>query len=126
MSLPASPATDRIEILEAFADLPDGRHSSGKPSPNGIVLSPLYPGYNRWKSRVIAIGDWLNSYRHELIDLFHPPKDRLPSYSTIRRVLLSLDYQAYSAALARFFGIEPLPGETLAMDGKVLRGSYQL
>jgi hypothetical protein len=41
-------------------------------------------------------------------------------------VLLSLDYQAYSAALARFFGVEPLPGETLAMDGKVLRGSYQL
>ena len=29
-------------------------------------------------------------------------------------------------ALARFFGIEPLPGETLAVDGKVLRGSYQL
>lgn len=29
-------------------------------------------------------------------------------------------------ALARFFGVEPLPGETLAMDGKVLRGSYQL
>jgi hypothetical protein len=41
-------------------------------------------------------------------------------------VLLNLDYQTYSAALARFFGIEPLAGETLAMDGKVLRGSYQL
>ena len=68
----------------------------------------------------------LQSYRCELIELFQPPKQQLPSYSTIRRVLLTLDYQAYSAALARFFGIEPLPGETLAMDGKVLRGSYQL
>ncbi|NEO17843.1 MAG: ISAs1 family transposase [Moorea sp. SIO4G2] len=58
--------------------------------------------------------------------LFKPPKGRIPSYSTIRRVLVTLDYHQYSAALARFFGIEPLPGETLAVDGKVLRGSYQL
>ncbi|WP_424100566.1 transposase family protein [Moorena producens] len=54
-----------------------------------------------------AIGDWLNSYREELIELFNPPKRRIPSYSTIRRVLLTLDYQQYSVALARFFGIEP-------------------
>ncbi|NEO64771.1 MAG: transposase family protein [Moorea sp. SIO4G2] len=73
----------------------------------------------------LAIGDWLTSYREELIELFHPPKGRLPSYSTIRRVLINLDYQQYSAALARFFGIEPKPGETKAIDGLVLRGSYQ-
>ncbi|PZO12645.1 MAG: ISAs1 family transposase, partial [Leptolyngbya foveolarum] len=74
----------------------------------------------------LAIGDWLKSYETELIALFNPPKQRLPSYSTIRRVLLTLNYQEYSAALARFFKIEPLPGETLAMDGKQLRGSYQI
>nr|WP_017298915.1 ISAs1 family transposase [Nodosilinea nodulosa] len=74
----------------------------------------------------LSIGDWLRCYQHDLIDLFDPPKGRLPSYSTIRRVLLKLDYGEYSAALARFFGIEALPGETLAVDGKVLRGSYQL
>ena len=41
-------------------------------------------------------------------------------------MLLNLDYGQYSKALARFIGIEPLPGETSAVDGKVLRGSYQL
>lgn len=41
-------------------------------------------------------------------------------------MLLTLDYKEYSAALARFFGVKPLPGETLAMDGKQLRGSYQI
>ena len=74
----------------------------------------------------LAIGDWLACYRCDLIALFNPPKSRLPSYSTIRPVLLELDYAQYSASFARFFGIEPLPGETLAVDGKVLRGSYQL
>ncbi len=50
----------------------------------------------------------------------------LPSYSTIRRALLSLDYEDYSCRLAQFFGITPIEGETLAVDGKVLRGSYLL
>ncbi len=126
MSLPASPTTDRIEILEAFSDLPDVRHSSGKRHQMALCLALFTLAITAGNRGFIAIGDWLKSYQRELIDLFHPPKDRLPSYSTIRRVLLSLDYQAYSAALARFFGIEPFPGETLAMDGKVLRGSYQL
>jgi hypothetical protein len=58
--------------------------------------------------------------------LFKPERNRLPSYSTIRRCLLTLNYQDYGACLGKFFGIQPLPGETLAADGKVLRGSYQL
>ncbi|MGH2413395.1 MAG: ISAs1 family transposase, partial [Microcystaceae cyanobacterium] len=41
-------------------------------------------------------------------------------------VLLELNYQDYTACLAKFFDIQPLPGETIATDGKVLRGSYQL
>lgn len=61
-----------------------------------------------------------------MIRLFAPPKNRLPSYSTIRRVLLKVDYEQYSACLAGFFDIQPIAGETIALDGKVLRGSYQL
>ena len=73
-----------------------------------------------------AIGDWLKIYREELIKLLKPEKERLPSYSTIRRVLLTLDYQKYSQALGKFFKVNPQKGETIAADGKVLRGSYQL
>jgi hypothetical protein len=71
----------------------------------------------------IAIGDWLKAYHAELVAIFNPPKGRLPSYSTIRRTLLRTDYQAYSGCLSRFFSIQPFPGETIAIDGKVLRGS---
>lgn len=126
MSLPCQPSTDRIEILDALAELPDVRHASGKRHQMALCLALFTLAVTAGNRGFLAIGDWLKSYHSDLITLFNPPKQRLPSYSTIRRVLLSLDYQAYSAALARFFGIEPLPGETLAMDGKVLRGSYQL
>jgi hypothetical protein len=40
--------------------------------------------------------------------------------------LVNVDYEQYSVCLAHFFGIQPLAGETIAVDGKVLRGSYQL
>ena len=120
------PTVERIEILEAFADLPDVRRAAGKRHHMALCLALFTLAVTAGNRGFIAIGDWLKSYRSELIALFKPPKGRLPSYSTIRRVLLNLDYSDYSAALARFFGIESLPGETLAVDGKVLRGSYQL
>jgi fructose 1,6-bisphosphatase len=39
--------------------------------------------------------------------------------------LLRLEYAIYGDCLARFFDIQPQPGETIATDGKVLRGSYE-
>ena len=126
MNLPVQPPTDRLEILEAFADLADVRQASGKRHQMTLCLALFTLAVTAGNRGFLAIGDWLNSYRQDLLELFNPPKQRLPSYSTIRRVLLNVDYQVYSAALARFFEIEPLPGETIAVDGKVLRGSYQL
>ncbi len=120
------PAPERIEILAAFAEIPDRRQSSGKRHQISLCLALFTLAIAAGNQGFLAIGDWLKSYETELIALFNPPKQRLPSYSTIRRVLLTLDYKQYSAALARFFGIDPLPGETLAMDGKQLRGSYQI
>ena len=117
---------ERIEILEAFTDLPDVRQASGKRHHMALCLALFTLAVTAGNRGFLSIGDWLRCYQSDLIDLFNPPKHRLPSYSTIRRVLLKLDYGQYSAALARFFGIEPLAGETLAVDGKVLRGSYQL
>lgn len=126
MSLAAQPSKTHIEILAAFAELPDVRQASGKRHQMTLCLALFTLAVTAGNRGFLAIGDWLKSYRQDLLDLFKPPKQRLPSYSTIRRVLLNVNYQAYSAALAQFFEVAPLPGETLAVDGKVLRGSYQL
>lgn len=118
--------TEQIELLEAFAQMPDVRRAPGKRHSIQLCLALFTLAVAAGNRGFLAIGDWLKAYRSELIELFNPAKQRLPSYSTIRRVLLKVDYQDYSCALAAFFGIKPLPGETLAVDGKVLRGSYQL
>ena len=113
-------------ILEAFAELQDPRRRAGQRHTLPLCLALFTLAIAAGNKGFLAIGDWLNSYKEQLIDLLKPPKNRLPSYSTIRRTLLHLDYEQYSACLARFFDVSPQPGETLALDGKVLRGSYQL
>jgi len=125
-AIEALPAPKPIEIITAFSGIADHRSNSGKRHQIALCLALFTLAIVAGNQGFLAIGDWLKSYERELIELFNPPKHRLPSYSTIRRVLLTLDYEQYSAALARFFEIEALPGETLAMDGKQLRGSYQI
>lgn len=113
-----------LAIVEAFAGLPDPRRTAGQRHAQALCLALFTLAVAAGNRGFLAIGDWLKAYQDELIVLFSPAKGRLPSYSTIRRVLLNLNYPQYSACLARFFDITPLPGETIATDGKVLRGSY--
>lgn len=44
----------------------------------------------------------------------------------MRRSLLYIDSTQYSVCLAKIFNVKPLCGETIALDGKVLKGSYQI
>jgi len=114
----------QLAILEAFLELSDSRQASGKRHSQPLCLALFTMAVVAGNQGFLAIGDWLNCYRAELVEIFQVEKNRLPSYSTIRRVLLSLDYQKYSKCLAQFLGVKPKASETIAVDGKVLRGSY--
>ena len=116
----------KLPSLKPILELPACRRSSGQRHTQALCLALFTLAIAAGNKGFLASGSWLKAYKDELVVLFQPPKSRLPSYSTIHRVLLRLDYRQYSACLARFFDIEPLPGETIAADGKVLRGSYQI
>lgn len=116
----------QIAIIEAFAGLEDPRRRAGQRHTLPLCLALFTLAIAAGNKGFLAIGDWISSYEDQLIDLFKPPKNRLPSYRTIRRALLHLNYEEYSSRLARFFEVQPLTGETIGLDGKVLRGSYQI
>jgi hypothetical protein len=115
----------QLAIVSAFADLPDTRRTAGQRHNQALCLALFTLAVAAGNRGFLAIGDWLKAYHNELVALFQPPKGRLPSYSTIRRTLLRMEDQIYSACLSQFFGIQPLPGETIATDGKVLQSSYE-
>lgn len=113
-----------IAILDVFEGIPDHRRKQGTRHSLPLCLALFTLAVVAGNHGFLSIGDWLASYTQQLKKLFNT--ERLPSYSTIRRALLNLDYEDYSDRLAQFFEITPIEGETLALDGKVLRGSYLL
>ena len=115
-----------LEILNAFAGLADPRGSNGKQHEQTLCIAIFTLAVVAGCRGINAMGDWVKAYHDDLVALFKPQKDRLPSYSTLRRVMIGIDYQAYGACLASFFDVTPQVGETVAMDGKVLRGSYEV
>ena len=116
----------QIAILEAFAELEDPRRRAGQRHTLPLCLALFTLAIAAGNKGFLAIGDWIISYREQLIDLLKPPKNRLPCYSTLRRALLHINDSQYSACLAKFFNVQPQAGETISLDGKVLRSSYQL
>ena len=111
-----------IAILEAFKGMPDKRRGQGKRHTLPLCLALFTLAIAAGNQGFEAIGDWLKSHCEELTQLFQV--DSLPSYSTIRRVLLEVDYVDYGCRLSQFFGVKPEAGETVSLDGKTLRGSY--
>jgi len=52
-----------------------------------IVLLSTMSGYYGYR----AIGDFIEKHESKLIDIFKPKKNRVPSFSTVRRVLMGLN-----------------------------------
>ena len=115
-----------IAIIEAFAGLKDPRRCAGQRHTLAICLALFTLAIAAGNKGFLAIGDWISSYREQLIDLLQPSKRRLPSYSTVRRALLEISYEQYCVCLEQFFEVEPTCRETIGLDGKVLKGSYQI
>ncbi|MBD2605769.1 ISAs1 family transposase [Scytonema hofmannii FACHB-248] len=113
-------------IIEAFLELQDPRRRAGQRHTLPLCLALFTLAIAAGNKGFLAIGDWIVSYRQQLIELLKPEKNRLPSYSTLRRALLHIDYEQYGVCLAKFFNVQPIYGETIGLDGKVLKGSYQL
>ena len=114
-----------MTILQAFETIPEFRTAKGKRHPLSFVLACLLlgglSGCKSWRDHA----GFVQRHREALLEHFHPPKDRLPSYSTLRRVALRLDFDALSQAFRTWasqqVGFEP--GEWLAIDGKSLSGT---
>lgn len=114
-----------MTILQAFETIPEFRTAKGKRHSLSFVLTCLLlgslSGCKSWRDHE----SFVHRHREALLARFRPPKDRLPSYSTLRRVALRLDFDALSQAFLTWarqeVGIEP--GEWFGIDGKGLSGT---
>ncbi len=87
-------------LLSQLDTLDDPRRDQGKRHRQGlvllIVLLATISGYLGYR----AIEDFLAKHQAQLLALFQPDKGRIPSYSTVRRVLMGVDFQQFTQIYA--------------------------
>lgn len=123
-------------LMDALKKVPDPRKARGKQYPWSLLLALACGALVSGQKTGHAIAHWIVLRAAELQERLRPPRDRLPSESTMRRMLQAIDVEAlerqltgYTECLAaqtsKTGPITSPTGEELqgqAIDGKELRG----
>ena len=72
-----------------------------------------------------ATGDFIRRNRQALLKYLKPHKERLPSFDTVRRVVMNMDFsevsRQFKAWAAQYIVLKK--GEWIAVDGKAISGT---
>ena len=114
-----------MTLYEAFANLPEVRRAQARQHTVQHVVTCVALSTMSGNTSLREHEDFVRRHRQPLLEFLRPVKDRLPSYSTIRRVMIALDFEALNAAFLRWARtrIQAEEGEWWAIDGKCLAGS---
>ena len=112
-------------LIDYLKEIPDCRQASGRRHPLWLVLLLIIMGImsGYWGYR--QLGKFIERHRRELISTLKIPKARVPSYSTIRRVMKDLDYGEVEKAFNKWIqeNANISDSELVAIDGKGLRNT---
>lgn len=117
---------DLFDLYNKFSKLYDTRRSEGKRHPIElivmIVVLGIMNGYDGYRS----IGDFITRNAVQLIFVFKPKENRLPSYSTVRRVMNKVDFDELCHILEEWAKHHVVIGERdwISLDGKAIKGTY--
>ncbi|MGB5714944.1 MAG: ISAs1 family transposase, partial [Waterburya sp.] len=112
-------------LIDYLKEIPDERDPHGKRHPLWLILliiiMAIISGY--WGYR--GIGRFVERHRRELIEIFQISRAEVPSYSTIRRVMINLDYEELAKVFNHWASqyTHKQNGEWIALDGKSLRNT---
>jgi hypothetical protein len=124
-------------LLEALSAVPDPRKARGKQYSWSLLLTLVSSVLASGERNGHGIASWVAEHAAALMVWLHPERGRLPSESTLRRVLRRVDVTALEQRLAQYtcplaVAAEPQlavispQGEILqgqALDGKAVRGA---
>jgi hypothetical protein len=114
-------------IIDYLSNLTDRRRGAGRRHSQEtvllIVLMALMSGYYGYRS----IGDFIERNRTDLLSHLRPPKSRLPTFFTVRRVLMNIDFDEFSQQFYAWSTqyIDLQPGEWISIDGKAIGGTVK-
>jgi DDE_Tnp_1-associated len=114
-----------MTLIDALEDLSEFRRAQGTRHRLSHVivclLLSLLSGGASWRDH----GEFVQRHKIALLKYLQPYKGRLPSYSTMRRIGIKLNFNALSDAFLTWARsrVQIEDGEWLSMDGKSMRGT---
>jgi hypothetical protein len=118
---------ENLKLMQELKSLEDNRRKQGQRHSIEvslmIVIMATMSGFIGYR----AIGDFINRYKRELLEYLKPKKDRLPSFPTVRRILMSVDTDEFRKIFDKWaMGyLELKDGEWISIDGKAIKGTKQ-
>ena len=112
-------------LIDYLQEIPDERDPHGKRHPQWLILLIMIMGImsGYWGYR--ELGRFVERHRRELIKMFQVSRAEMPSYSTIRRVMMQLDYEQLTKVFNGWASqyTHHQRGQWIALDGKSLRNT---
>ncbi|MCK5510547.1 ISAs1 family transposase [Candidatus Parcubacteria bacterium] len=113
------------DLYEMLGKLPDFRRAQGRMHELRTVLIIIIMAIMSGYHGIRAIGDFIKKNRKDLLELFQPKNDKLPSRQTVGRVLQNTDFNE----LVKIFHdwaigyIKIENQEWISIDGKAIGGT---
>lgn len=111
---------EKLEKVKDFRQNRGKRHSLWKILL--IIILGLMTGYLGYR----GLESFIQTYRQELLNILKPKAEKLPSYSTLRRVIMGVDYQELVAIFNEWAYLNYSKKDELdwlALDGKSIRST---
>lgn len=114
-----------MSLIEALQTLPDHRRGAGRRYPLWVFLLLVILGTMSGYRGYRGLTRFMQRHQAHLAERLGLPRAELPSYSTIRRLLMELDFNAVAAAFNAWAQAAGLvqPGHNCAVDGKSLNNT---
>ncbi len=87
-----------------------------------LIIMATMSGFYGYRS----IGDFITKNKKDLIRYFKPKKNRLPSFSTVRRIMIGISFDDFILSFHEWSKdyISIKKGDWLNLDGKAIKGTF--
>jgi predicted transposase YbfD/YdcC len=128
---------DSTTLLAYLQQVPDPRKKKGRSFEWWYLLALVTAALASGHKTITAIHSWIHDQRATLIASLQPAKKRVPSYATLRRIVINIDIHALEEQIARhdqaldqddstvgcLTGADGTVWRGQAIDGKAVRGA---